>query len=818
MNAVAFDLRTSLRSLVRRPAFSAAAILILALGLGANVTIFSIVRGTLLRPLDYPHADRLAIVWADFGEDGQSLPAVNGQDFRDYRRMAEVFEDFAAATGARVAGLTGVVTDDAGRPGLIDVAPVSANFFRVLGVDPLMGRHFGPADEALEAPRTAILGHRAWQERFGGAPDVLGETLEIDGYRHEIVGVLPADFRLHLPAEAFLLRHAEVWTALQWDYDHQERPRNFTTFTAFGLLRPGATFEQGQTEMDRMARVLRERHPEHEAADLRLRAVPLQEDVTKGVGPALWALQGAVGFMLLIVCANVANLLLVRGASRRRELSVRAALGAGGGTLLRPLLLEAALLTAGGAVLGTALGAVALRVLSRWPPADLPRWTDVRLDLGVVAFTVALAGAATVLAALAPALATRRLDIVAALRGSRGSSGGRHDGILRESLVHLQVVLSAVLLVGVGLTARSAAELANADPGFDSENLLTFRAQLPGSEYPDRETHRAFVRILEERVLAIPGVESFASISQLPLTGSGALQPYAWNEETARNWESITADGRWVTPGFFETMGIRLLAGREFRSDDIEGPPRIVVDRTLAERVWPGEPAVGRQLQIDPVEAEEPFAEVVGVVEHVRMHDLSRPLQSQIYQPAVWFARASWVVRTDGRRGLDAIRADLEAAVREVDPGLPVTSIRAVEDLVHGATAPARLHRTALGVFGGVAVFLTALGIASAISLSVLERSREIAIRLALGDRRGRLLVRLLVRWAGAVALASAAGIGLAAILGSRFTDLLHRVEPTDPGVLGGAAVAMVLVALAAGVSPARRVVRLDLAAVLRGD
>ncbi len=811
------DLRLAWRSLSRSPGFTAVAVLTLGLGIGANTTLFSVLHHVLLRPLPYPDADRLAVIWNELGQGGaQSLPAVSAADFRDYPRMSELFEDFAAGSGARAVGLSGILTGD-GAPEKIDLSPVTANFFPLFGVRPAHGRHFAPEEEVFEGPKVAMVSHELWQRRFGGDPELVGRAVEIDGQPHEVVGILPPDWRLLLPAEAFMLKHSEVWTLLQFDYDNAP-PRNFTGFSVFGKLKQGVSFAQAQEEMERIAAQLRATHPVHAASNLQIRAVPLQQDVVKGVRPVLFALMGAVGFVLLIACANVANLMLVRGAERGREMAIQAALGAGSGRLVRRLLAESGILAGLGAVLAVGVSRAALAGLEALRPADLPRLGEISIDGLVLAFTAATALLTAMLFGLIPALAGTRIDLATVLHSDARAGGGRRQHHTRQLLVVGEIGLSLVLLIGVGLMVKSFAALRQVDPGFEPAGVLTFRIELPRSAYPDTEHRSAFFDALEARTLALPGVTGFGAISQLPLSGSGPLAPYAYDDETARNWESVTADGRWITPGYFQSMGIRLVAGRSFAAGDraLDGSALVVVDEVVARRAWPGQQAVGQRLQIRPTSAENPFAEVVGVVEHVRAHDLSRQLWGQIYRHG-WGGRARTVtLSTDG----DPARLirPIESLIAEMDPQLPVIDPRPMTHLVEEASSQARFSLLLMGLFGLLALILVTIGIYGVVSYAVGLRLREFAVRLALGELPGSLARRVLGQGLSLVLIASAVGISASLLVTRYLADLLFGVAPNDPATIAGAALLLAAVALVACYLPARRAARLEPASVLREE
>lgn len=818
MSTLLLDLRLAGRSLLRAPGFTAVAVATLALGIGFNTALFSLLHGVLLQPLPYPHGERVAVIWNELGEGGaQSLPAVSIADFLDYRQMTESFEEFAAATGARMVGLNGILTDG-DVPEKVDLSPVTANFFSLFGVEPLHGRAFTAEEEAYQGPRSAILSYQLWQRRYGGDEGLLGRSIEIDGLTHEVVGILPEDFRLLLPAEAFMLKHSDVWTPLAVDTSNLP-DRNFTSLSVFGRLRPGVTFAQAQDEMTALATKFQEIYPVHTASQLKIRVVPLQEDVVKATRPALMILMGAVAFVLLIVCANVGSLLLVRGAARQRELAVQAALGAGFGRLLRRLLAESlllALLGGVGAVLVAEAGLAALRTLR---PVDLPRLAEVQIDGAVLAFTAAIALVTVLLFGLVPAIQGARAKATGALRSSGRASGSRSQNRLRAALVVGEVAISLVLLVGVGLLVQSFGALAKVDPGFDPQGVLTFRVELPRADYPSREERQAFFDLLERNLAGLPGVTSVGGISQLPLSGSGPLHPYAYDERTARAWESVTADGRWITPGYFETMGIQILSGRSFDEADRQRTgelPILLIDEVVAGKAFPGQDPVGRRLQIGPNGSENLYGEVIGLVEHVRSHDLSQEILGQIYRPG-WFGnQKTIVVKTTGDP--QALLRSAEALVKEQDPGLPVIDAKPMAAYVDDALGHARFSLMLMSLFGALALVLVAIGIYGVISYGTRLRLKEFAIRLALGEAPRRLALRVVRQ--GALLAAGAALLGLAAawLLSRQLQEVLYQVDARDPLTLAGAALVLIAVAVAASLLPALRAGRVQPASLLRQE
>ncbi|HEY7819580.1 MAG TPA: ADOP family duplicated permease, partial [Vicinamibacteria bacterium] len=663
--ALLLDLKFAARSLGKRPGFAVLSLLTLALGIGAVTSVFSVVNGVLLRPLAYANPERIVILWHDLGNGAQSLPALHPKDLWDYRERSELFEEWTLATGNEL--ILGGEED----PELVDVGIVEANFHSFFGVSPLHGSSFTPGENVHGGPRVAILSHRLWTRRYGSDPGLIGRTLRLAGQDHEVVGILPESFRLLLPPEAFRLRDAEIWIPTQIDVANLP-PRNYTGYTGFGRMRPGIGIEEAQEEIEALEAALKAENPEHEAANLQVRAVPLQGDIVKRARPALRVLMAAVAFVLLIACGNVAQLLLARFRSAERELAVRAAMGASRYRLARLVVVESFILAVAGGALGVALARAAIEALPRFAGASVPRLPDVVLDPRVVGFALLATFAAALVFSLVPALS---LSSALLAEGARASASRRHARV-RNVLIVSEVALSVILLVATGLTLRSFAALLRAEPGFRAEGLLTLRLSVSQADYPEQEDRRVLFERIRERLGTLPGVVSVAAVNQLPLTGSGSLQPFAYDEETARNWESVTADERFVTPGFLEAMGATLVAGREFTEADLElGKRRSVIDETLAEKVFPQGGAIGGQVRIEPPGTEDAFTEVIGVVRHLKLHDLTKPFLPQFYFPQDWWLTTSIVLRTEGdsaslaAAARDAIRgAAPAAAVEDVAP------------------------------------------------------------------------------------------------------------------------------------------------------
>jgi putative ABC transport system permease protein len=817
MHRLLQDLRYALRALRRTPGFTFTAVLTLALGIGATTTIFTVVNGVLLRPLPYPAADRIANIWNDFGVGAQSLPAVSPLDFRDYQRRSRTFDTFAAATGAPVVGLRGNLTGE-GEPEIVDLTAVTANFFPLFGVTPAYGRNFLESEESAGGPHVVMLSDRLWRRRYGADPAVVGRTIQVDGVGYQVVGILPPAFRLALPAEAFLVTDAEMWTPLQFDYA-QAPPRNFTFFTVFGRLRPNVTFAQAQAEMDNIAVQFRKEFPEHAGTQVRIRAVPLQQDVVKHARPALLVLLGAVGLVLLIACANVAHLLLVRATGREAEFALRTALGASRGAVVRQLLTESGILALAGGALGLVITTVALALLRALHPSNLPRLAELDMDGRVLAFTALTCLATTLLFGLVPALQAAGKDPQRALQGAgrAGTSGPRHR--VRALLIVGEVALSVVLLVGAGLLVRSFIALQDVRPGFDANDVLTFELAMPAGRYPTAASRRTFVRELERRLDELPGVKHAGVISKLPLTGSGPLSPYAFDEATARNWESVTADGRQVSPTYFTTMNTRLLEGRAFTWDDAVGkPPVIIIDETLARQAWPGRSAVGRQLQLGPTGQANNMAEVVGVVEHERSLDLTRAVRPLIFYPMGQQLPAIVDVAIETGVAPQSLAGAATALVHEMDKDLAVTRMAPMAFYVSEGMAQARFSLLLMAALGGIALLLAAVGIFGVIAYTVTQRTREFGIRLALGENPRHTRRDVIARGMRLVVPSILVGLGASLLLTRFLGGLLYRTSPHDPLTLGGIAGLLGAVALAACYLPARRATAVDPAIALRSE
>jgi putative ABC transport system permease protein len=578
------------------------------------------------------------------------------------------------------------------------------------------------------------------------------------------------------------------------------------------------TFDQAQGEMDGIARQLRREHAVHESSDMRIRVVPLQHDIVKHAQPSLMALLGAVGFVLLIACANVANLLLARATSRQHEMALRSALGARGWRLVRQLATESLVLAAAGGILGLVLAEGGLSVLRSMDPTSLPRMAAISIDAAVLGFTLATSAVTAIVFGIVPAIRAARQDLNRTLRASRSLSPTVLQVRLRNALVMGEVALALVLLIGAGLMMRSFVRLQQVKPGFDFERTLTFRVALPRAARPTPEARRAFVDDMERRLRALSGVTSVGFTSQLPLTGSGSLQPYAYDESTARNWESATADRRIVSPDYFRAMGTRVLSGRVFDSHATSGRTLVVIDDTLAARAWPGQSAVGQRLQVGPTGSEgDLYAEVIGVVEHMRVLDLTQAVRPEIWAPMLGVAGTFYtVVRTD--RDPASLVSPVRDLMAQLDPQVAVDRLLPMSSYVADGLGQARLSLALMTAFGVAALVLAVVGVYGVISYSVGQRTREIGIRMALGARPGRVRNAILFEGARLVVPSLCLGAAGAWLLSHFISGLLYETDAADPLTFAVTVALLLLVALMGCYLPARRATAVSPLVALRSD
>lgn len=804
------DIRYAWRSLRSRWSLALLALATLAMGIGATTAVFSVVNGVLLESLPYRDGERIAIIWHEMGDGAQSLPVLNELDYYDYHERSELFEEWTIATGRKW------ILGEEEAPELVDVGFVADNFFRFFGVDPQLGRHFTKEEDAPGGPKVVLLSHRVWMRRYGGNSAVVGSIVNLRGEPHEVVGVIPESFELLLPPEAFRLKDSEVWVPTQID-TKRSRERNFTTYTVFGRIREDVTFAQAQQEMELLESQLKEEHLVHAQSNLQVRAVPLHGDIVKGARSSLYVLFAAVGLVLLIACGNTAQLLLARWRSGERELSIRAAMGASRWRLSRMVLFESFLLSLVGGGLGILLAYGGVDLVRRLGEASVPRLQSVQIDTTVLAFAVAASLLAALFFGLIPALSISRGNLAAAVNeAARGSASAKQTRV-RNLLLVGEVALSVMLLVGTGLMIRSFRALVEVNPGFEPRGVLTLRLSLPPTQFENVEEQNAFGEDLLRHLHSLPGVTSVAATSQLPLTGSGPMQPFAYNEETAQNWESVSADGRWITNDYLDTLGATLLSGRSLTDADAGSAPiPILIDETLAEIAYPDVDPIGQQLRIQPLGADDPYAVVVGVVGHLRLHDLTRAVLPQIYRPLSTGLQYSVAIRTTGDP--QALVPLVRDHVKSVSPGAAIEDVLPMDALVAGARAQARLSLVLMIAFGVFAVVLACVGLFGVISYAVSTRKVELGIRMAMGATPAGIRKGVLAEGVRLVLAGIPIGFLGAALLARLMASLLYGVDPLDPATYAGVALLLGAVALVACWMPARAATRVDPMVVLKAD
>jgi putative ABC transport system permease protein len=778
------------------------------------VAVFSVINGALLRPLPYRDADRVAVVWHAFGL-GQSLPAVNPLDYRDYKDRGRLFDDFT-----HISGFETVLQANSAAE-LVRVGTVAANFFPFLGVDPIIGRHFTASEDAPGAPRVVWIDHDLWQRHFGAEPGVIGRTLELEGVPNEVVGVLPRNFELHLPAETFLVGRPQVFRPSRIDWANQP-PRNHTGETVLARVKAGVPFAAAAKEIEVLAAGLRREVRELDAADLRASLIPLKQDIVKNVRSGLWALMGAVAFVLLIASANVARLLLARGLSRESEFRLRAALGADRVDLARAVAAEGVIIAALGTAVGLGVAQASVMVIRTLQAAAIPRLSSVSLDVPATIFALAIALVAIAISVVIPGFRASRAVLTPGSGADARVIGAGQALRLQDRVVMGQMTLAVVVVVGASLMVQSFRSLIEVPLGFEPERLLTLRLAVPRDQHPTRAALQDFWRRAEERVRGVPGVVSASGISLLPLTGIGPTLAFAYDEATARNWETAAADYRRVSPGFFKTIGATLVAGREFVDADVSdlqggGPRKLVIDTTLAEIAFPGGDAVGKRLQVEPVTGPNAFAEVIGVVKPIALLSVGASARPQAYQSDAYSRTwVSFAIRSTGRP--QDLEADVRRALLGVTSAISIQDARPMTEVAEKAMAPVLLATKAMSVFGLISLALAGLGMYAALAYSVALRAREIGIRLALGESPRALRGRVLFQGLRLAAVSLALGGAVAAFLTATLRLSLYGVTWSDPRAYAAAAVVLAVAAFAACWIPALNASRVDPLNALRHD
>ncbi|HEX6904594.1 MAG TPA: ABC transporter permease [Thermoanaerobaculia bacterium] len=799
------DLRYGIRQLGKSPGFTLVAVLTLALGIGATTAIFSVVYGAVIRPLPWKEPERLVRLFF-LSPEGERHGAFSPANFLDLRAQSKTLSGVTAITNATL-NLSGGGAEPERLPG----ARVSANYFEVMGMRPMAGRTFAPDEDQPGAQRVAVISEELWRRRFGGDPEMIGRILTLNGEPHTVVGILARGTQLPSGADA--------WVPLAFTPDEVER-RGAVWFGAFGRLAPGATLERATAEGSLIARRLAKQYPDANAGYLETMTFePLQESL---IGPSrkpLLLLLGAVSFVLLIACVNVANLLLVRAASRQGEIVIRSALGAGRSRIVRQLLTESVVLALAGGAAGVALAFWATRALVKLAPAGVPRLEELGIDSTALLFALGVSLLTGVLFGLAPALQTSRTDLSAALReGTRGSKG-KGGTRARSLLVVAEMALAVVLLAGAGLLIRSFALLQGVKTGFDQQGVVTFNLELPTAKYSEEEKLRSFTAALTERLARLPGVESAgATVSGLPFDGGEDVLTFSveGRPPAPPGKEDSMIIGT-ATPDYFKTLGIPVVRGRAFLPQDRAGAPgAMVINEAAARRFFPHQNPLGQRVTIGARDAKS--SEIVGVVADFKQDELEREVEPQMFLPYDQLPWESLAVVLRSSQEAQALAPAIRTAVRELDPDLPLYGLQSMDELVAKSTAPSRFYMLLLGGFAFISLVLAAVGIYGVIAYAVRQRTQEIGIRIALGATGDRVL-RMVVGQGLALA-----GVGaLLGLLGALYAtrgmqSLLFEVSASDPTIYVGVALVLVAVAAVASYLPARRAARTDPQLVLRGE
>jgi putative ABC transport system permease protein len=805
MDQLRQDLHYSIRRLLKNPGFTAVAVLTLALGIGANSAIFSVINAVLFRPLPFPEPDRLVGVYQVWKGSREVMSPAN---FLDVRQQSKTLEDAAAVDNTEFT-LTGV-----GDPIRLRGSEVSASFFTVLGVRPSLGRTFAPDENEPGKDKVVVLGHALWQQRFGARADAVGSTLLLDGSPRTIIGVMPAGFSY--PAEQ------ELWIPLEYD-DNFKAARGAWYLRAIARLKAGVSADQSASEIATLGNALEQAYP-RENTDVGFTTFPLHEALVGDVRPALLLLLGAVGFVLLIACANVANLLLARAVARETELAVRTALGAGRGRLVRQLLTESIVLGAAGGFAGLLIAFWGSDMLVALQPEGIPRLNEVAIDRYVVIFTMGISLLTGLFFGAIPALQMTRGSLATSLKeGGRGNMAAAGSARLRGTLVVAEMALAVMLLAGAGLLIKSFGRLQAVDPGFRPEETLSFELSLPRSTYSEDPQIISFYERLSDRIAALPGVRTVGGVMGLPLSGLRFNISFkVEGRPEAAPGQEPTMEVRVTTPDYFRTLGVPLERGRFFTNADTAEAPRVVIlSQAAVKKYFRDEDPIGKRIELGwgrGKDQKRAGGEVVGIVGDVKELGLDEEFPAEIYLPM-----RQWPV---GRMAIVArtavppmtIAPQVKQVVQELDANLPVNQIRTVEDVVAESIAQPRFYMLLLGAFAVVALALAAIGIFGVMSYTVSQRTREIGIRMALGAQGGS-VVSMVVRQAMILAATGLALGTVAALALSRtMTTLLFDMSPTDPVTFATVAGVLGFVAFLASYVPARRAANVDPIDALRAE
>ena len=801
------DGRFALRTMARKPAFTAMAVIIIALGVGANTAVFSLVRAVMLRPLPFASPDRLVMVWEDasFVNFPKNTPAP--ANFVDWKDRNEVFEDMAAVR-IRDFNLTGD-----GEPEKVYGYGVTANFFSVLGVAPVIGRTIAPEDDRPEANKVAVISYPLWQSRYGGDPGIIGRDILLDDQKHSVIGVMPRGFQ-------FLDPDVRIWVPAAFT-PRQLASRGSHYLQVVARLKPAVTIERANNDIKAITAQIARDNPD-QAGKLDAYVVSLSEELSGETRQPLIVLLVAVAFVLLIASANLANLLLSRALGRSKEVAVRTALGASRGRLVRQLLTESVLLSLTGGVAGVLVAIWSFEFLGQLIPPGLRLFVDLRIDATVLIFTLALSVITGIVFGLAPALQSLNIDLNEALKqgGGRTSLSAGHRR-LQNAMIIGEVALAMVLLVGAGLLIKTFSRLSDQYSTLRAESVLALRTQLPESRYQQPSRRFAFYKQVLERVNALPGVVSAAYTTSVPLDWRGGTNGISIEGRPVERGVMYDANHRQISDDYFKTIGIALVQGRTFNEGDTEQSiPVAIINKTMAREFWPGEDPIGKRFKPSSPDSPDPWIQIVGVVADLKQMGAEKPAKPEMYMPyqqvadQPWYAPRDLVIRASVPP--TSLVSAVISKVHELDPDQPVSNIRTMSEVLGKEFGQRQTGTTLLGVFAGLAMLLAAIGLYGVLSYFVTQRIPEFGVRIALGAQRRDILMLVLKRGMGLALVGLGIGLAASFALTRLMRSLLFEVSASDPMVFGVIAALLLSVAFAACVIPARRATKVDPMIALR--
>jgi len=809
------DLRYGARALGRNPGFAAVAVLTLALGIGANAAIFSVVNAVLLRPLPWSEPENAVMIWSRWNAFDKTW--VSDGEVNGYRAESRTLAD-VGAWGEGQVNLTGD-----GDPERVAAGSVTANLFSVLGASPLKGRTFASGEDVANGPRLVVLGYGLWQRRYAGDPTIIGRSIQINGNPYEVIGVMPADFVL--PTDFQNPSASALWIPEPWDPASTNHGSH--SFYAAARLKPGVTVAQAREDLHGLAQRWTDRGLYPKQMQFDTVVLSLREEVVGTVRRAIWLLFGAVGFLLLIACANVANLLLARAEARQREMAVRSALGAGAGRIIRQLLTESLVLATVSAIAGLALAVIGVRALTAWNPSSIPRVAGTTVDARVLLFTAVVAIVTTVIFSIAPAFRLLRPDVTEAMKeGSANTTTGGARRRFRDALVVAEMALAVVMLIGAGLTLRTLWSLQRVDLGLNPSGVLTMRIALPQTAYATSEQVVGFYSRLLTELRGVPGVKQAGAARSLPL--GSTIGDFGLMVDGYVPPAGTGAKGDWqiASAGYLEAMGETVTQGRSIEEGDTSETQLVgLINEEMARRYWSGRDAVGGRFRIGN-RPERPWVTVVGVVKDVKHNGITGVVKEKFYVPHTQWHRSlgtanqvrsmSLVIKTDGDPS--ALTPSIRNTIRRIDPNLPVADVRSMDDVVGAALATPTFTSVLLSIFAALALTLSAIGIYGVLSYVVSRRTREIGIRVAIGASRADVVRMVLGSGLGLAIAGIGAGLGLALAITRLLRGLLHGVTPADPATFAAVAVLLTTVAAVASAVPAWRASRVDPVLALRSE